>query len=357
MDEVRPERVLLVLFEWISTAKPAELLSAPDLCAMCQACKACQALAESTPAFWWQLVWSGCQSPPQFFVQAAAQQPRFAAVNSIKVQFCNGLTDAHLSETTLPPALRQLNLDGCHEITDAGIKAIAATCGRRLESLSLYWNMKVTDAAALTLALRCGPSLRHLCLSGCQKMSSTGILSLASRCNGLTSLDMTRLPNVDDTALAAIVQAQGAALRELRVFACSQYTDVPILALARHCPHLTALDCTGLRHLSDAGLVALAEGCRELSTAIFSWATRLTDEAVIALALGCGSRLRTLSLHGLTGVSAERGLAALAQGCASSLVELDVRGCVRLGPELTRADGEALREMFPRLRNTVVHKG
>jgi F-box/leucine-rich repeat protein 2/20 len=258
--------------------------------------------------------------PTAFFEEEHIVLPRFAHVRHIELQFCDDLLDTHLER--LPPSVSELTLDGCHGLTDAGIKMAATGCAKRLERLTLYCNNNVTNAALLTLSLRC-PSLTHLSLSGCKQIATTGVLSLASRCRRLRALNLTRLPLVDDTALGALVQSNPD-LRELRLYACSQYTDTPLLAVAG-CRQLTTLDCTGLSQLSDAVLLALGASCATLSTLLLTWVTGLTDIGVVAVSRGCP--LAVLSLHGIKGVG-EGSLSALAEHRASTLVALDIRGCV-----------------------------
>jgi F-box/leucine-rich repeat protein 2/20 len=60
--------------------------------------------------------------------------------------------------------LTKLNLAGCNEITDEGIKAVASGC------------QELTD----------------LNLSGCEKITDEGIKALASGCQDLTTLNLVR---------------------------------------------------------------------------------------------------------------------------------------------------------------------
>lgn len=320
--------------------------TAADLCHIASTCKHMRDCASASPNFWSHLDISQLPCPTRFFEDGIASRKCFSAVKMLSIQFCGTLTDDHL--TSLPPSVRRLSLDACHGVSDAGLKSLAAICGRSLELLSLYWNNRVTDRGLLLLSLRC-PCLTSLCLSGCKQVGSAGVLALASRCRRLTSLDLTRLVNVDDTAVAAVVQANPT-LCELRLFAVSQCGDQPLLTVAQYCRRMQTLDLTGLSKLTDAALVALGSDCRELHTLLLSWATAITDVGVCAVARGCP--LACLSLHGLRHVR-EAALEALATHCAQTLTAIDVRGCLHL----ERPTQEELRRLLPRLTTFVLHKG
>jgi hypothetical protein len=343
-----PESVVAEAFVVVALASTS-CLSAPDLCRLGSVCRAFHHSIKATPAVWAHVDLSPLRRPTQFFDGGYSRLERFGDVRSLTLQFCDELRDAHLR--LLPPSLRILVLDACHRITDAGIKAVAESCGKRLESLSVYWNNHISNSSALSLSLRC-PMLTSLSLSGCKLVGATGVLGLSSRLRRLRSLNLTRLPLVDDTALGAVAQANPG-LQELRLFAASQYTDAPILTVAGHCTQLSYIDFTGLGKLTDAAIVALGTSCHQLQTVLLSWATGVTDVGVVALARGC-PLLAALSLHGLKKIG-EPALDALAACCKDTLVEIDVRGCLSLGER--RLHPEELVKILPRLTNFILHKG
>ena len=161
------------------------------------------------------------------FFAGPSLDARFRSLTELNLSFCAGLRDTHLQNLQNPSAPLAA-LDCCHGVTDAGRWRRAAAAR---SSLLAVLDKQVTSSSALALSLRC-PRLRRLSLSGCQKVDSTGVLALASRCRELVALDLTRLPRVD-VALGAVVQANGG-LAELRLYACSQYTDAPLIVLAAH---------------------------------------------------------------------------------------------------------------------------
>lgn len=320
------------------------LLTANDLCSLAATCSELHRCAAGVPAFWSVLDFSQLARPTAFWQLGMPAAKRFGGVRELILQFCDGLRDEHLAQ--LPPALSRLRLDSCPAITDDGVRALAASCGPRLEELSLYWNNNVSDSGVAALALKC-PRLTALSLSGCKLVGSASVLALASRCRLLGALNLTRLPLVDDVALGAVVQANPR-LATLRLYAASQYSDAPLVMLAQRCARLAVLDCTGLNLLTDGALTALGAGCPALRQLTLSWVTRLTDVGVCAVAAACP--LELLSLHGLRNVG-EPSLRALAEHRTRSLTALDVRGCIGM-PRRSPAE---LLEKLPRLCTFILH--
>ena len=314
-------------------------LDAADLCRLARLCSECHQLRG--PAFWSWLDLSSLPCQTSFFEHGASRTSQFARVVSLTVQFCDLLRDDHLA--VLPPSVEELMLDACSAITDAGVKSVSATCGKRLRRISLYCCHRLGTPSALALSIRC-PSLTALSLSGCKLVAAAGFLALASRCRALRELNLTRLPLVDDTSLAAIAQ-NNPGLRDLRVYSDSQLTNGPLLAVAKHCAMLHTLDCTGLGQLEDAVLLALGHHCSALRVLLLTWVVNVSDEGVCAVARGC-RQLRTLSLHGIKGVGVPS-LEALVESCALTLVALDVRGCV--GIDMHNRSPAELTKRLPRL--------
>jgi len=256
----------------------SHFLLARDLCRLAATCTSIRQSAISAGSqFWARAELCGERDPVAFFESNAHGQ--FRGVRSLSIQFCNALTDEHLA--LLPTTVSDLSLDACHAVTDAGIKSVATRCRGGLRSLSLYTCIRLTKQAALQLSLRC-PHLESLCLSGCTAIESGGVLALAARCRKLRRLDLTRMPRVDDVALGAVVRANPL-LRELRLYADSQFSDTPFVnELAPTCSLLHTLDVTGMNKLTDAALLALAEGCAHLRHLVLSWVVKLTDAGVRA---------------------------------------------------------------------------
>ena len=64
-------------------------------------------------------------------------------------------------------------------------------------------------------------------------------------------------------------------------------TDTSVIALAEHCPGLTAIDLVCCPNITDASIVALAEHCTRLAQIDLYNCYRITDASIEALAKHC----------------------------------------------------------------------
>lgn len=150
------------------------LTSARDLSAIARTCREWHS-ASLEPGFWSRLDLRGLASAESAL--ALLSTPKFSQATVIAIQFCDTLLDSHLA--LFPPTLRELVLDACHRVTDAGVEIVAERC-RELRKLSLYWNNNVSDAGVLKVALFCR-RLVDLSFSGCHRITSTGVRRAGAR--------------------------------------------------------------------------------------------------------------------------------------------------------------------------------
>lgn len=152
---------------WQALLCVCEHLDARDLAAMARTCREWHGLSRE-PGFWSRLDLRGLASAERALVLLGT--PKFSQATMIAIQFCDALLDSHLA--LFPPTLRELVLDACHSVTDAGLETVAVRC-RELRKLSLYWNNNVSDKGVVKVALFC-KQLVDLSLSGCHRVTSTG---------------------------------------------------------------------------------------------------------------------------------------------------------------------------------------
>ncbi|XP_014671890.1 PREDICTED: F-box/LRR-repeat protein 2-like [Priapulus caudatus] len=86
------------------------------------------------------------------------------------------------------PKLQRLDLKGCWNVTDVGVKSIAQH-SREMRRLDLSWCFRVTDVALVHLARRCR-RLETLTLEHCLAVSVTGIVRLSESCPNLQTLNV-----------------------------------------------------------------------------------------------------------------------------------------------------------------------
>lgn len=75
----------------------------------------------------------------------AASKPAVASsIRRVSFEFCNSLQNFDLVQLGQFPALTELNLNGCRNLTDSAIEIVAEQC-HKLERLDLYWLVVLTD--------------------------------------------------------------------------------------------------------------------------------------------------------------------------------------------------------------------
>eukprot|EP01068_Selenidium_serpulae_P004249 Selendium_serpulae@DN3473_c0_g1_i1.p1 len=247
-----------------------------------------------------------------------------------------------------------INLNGCHNVTDAGLLTISRLCPK-LARLEVYWNTSISDEGIAALCrAECGANLETLNLSGCQTLTDATAKAMALHCKRLRRLDVTR---------------------------CTGMTDISILMFAERLPRLTGLNMYAWHHVKlpqavkqfaalgrlaaltfldlcgavcgDDEISSIARGCPALQHLNLTWVAALADGGVTALAAGCAV-LEWLSLHGNNKVTMAGLKALMAAPCAATIHSLDVRGCVHL-KEVLDDDFKGLRTAFPKCTTFVLH--
>eukprot|EP00927_Polykrikos_kofoidii_P061042 TRINITY_DN55930_c0_g1_i1.p1 TRINITY_DN55930_c0_g1~~TRINITY_DN55930_c0_g1_i1.p1 ORF type:complete len:341 (+),score=52.59 TRINITY_DN55930_c0_g1_i1:154-1176(+) len=276
---------------------------------------------------------------------------RGASIRQIRAVFCKGLDVATLRALPAMPALQVLNLDGCHDVDDDGIVALAQRC-KALTSISLYWNVRVTDKGfGRLLKSQQGDTLIDLSFSGCKNLSDETVQRIVSRGSNLEILDLTRCPQITNAGVLCVSEC----LEKLRVFRL--YAMAQLSPQAFTCLHkltrLEELDLCGCR-LEDASIVQFLEAANpsKLHTLNLTWCANLTDMAAIAVA-NCCPRLVWLSYFGSTTITAAAVHALASSACGPIIHSLDVRGLTQAA-EYSK-DATKLRELFPALVETELH--
>lgn len=117
--------------------------------------------------------------------------------------------------------LRELVLDECSAISDAGLLALAGRLRGRLAALSLRRCSKLSDASLVAAAE--GGGLARLCINGLHQAGPATLDALGRCCAAqLRELDVSFCPGLTEGSLGRLVERCGE-LR-LRVYGCSQLT-------------------------------------------------------------------------------------------------------------------------------------
>eukprot|EP01068_Selenidium_serpulae_P004250 Selendium_serpulae@DN3473_c0_g1_i2.p1 len=120
-----------------------------------------------------------------------------------------------------------INLNGCHNVTDAGLLTISRLCPK-LARLEVYWNTSISDEGIAALCrAECGANLETLNLSGCQTLTDGGVTALAAGCAVLEWLSLHGNNKVTMAGLKALMAAPCAAtIHSLDVRGCVHLKEV-----------------------------------------------------------------------------------------------------------------------------------
>ena len=232
---------------------------------------------------------------------------------------------------SLAASVRRISLSGCGRLTDRGLALIARRCPR-LEELEVQWCAGVTNGGLLDLTQRC-PGLHHLDVTGCPMVSAVSVQTQDRGPGahargqphhlGLTYLDLSDCPHVDDTSLRLVVESCPQ-LQYLYLRRCSQITDAALRSISSYCLMLRELSVSDCPLVTDTGLSELGRLGPSLRYLSVAKCDQLTDAGVRTLARHC-YRLRYLNMRGCEQVS-DSAVDWLSRSC-SRLRSLDIGKC------------------------------
>lgn len=295
----------------------------------------------------------GGENPAQALIRLmrSSLTDQGAALVELDITFCKSITNDLLKSLPKLPALQRLALDGCQEVDDQGLFAVAQRC-QWLHGLSLYWNTRATDKGFSGLMRgQKGKQLKNVSFSGCKQLTYETVQRLISRAPDVEVLDLTRCNNLSDAGALLVCESLDK-LRVLRFYAMAHLSSAAFTSLWR-LPHLEELDLCGCL-VKDEALLEFFEAAAtsRLQRLNLTWCLALTDATAFAVAHHC-PLLVWLSYFGNRNIT-DAGVEALAIGpCERSLRELDVRGLTQ-APKYSTGR-EALLQLLPRLVCTELH--
>ncbi|KAH7886206.1 hypothetical protein F5I97DRAFT_1808481 [Phlebopus sp. FC_14] len=177
---------------------------------------------------------------------------------------------------SLGPFIKSINLSGHTNLSPITLADVTTNlCVRsaptvaftytQLTDINLQGCSALTTQSLHSLLIR-SPFLRSLCVKGLQAVTNA-TLEVLALCQHLTSLNMSRCPNIDGEgirALSAAVSIRGArvGLKELRLSGLSDISDTMLSALGRAAPLLEVLDLSYCHSLHNSALEAFVS-CTE----------------------------------------------------------------------------------------------
>ncbi|XP_059007734.1 F-box/LRR-repeat protein 2-like isoform X2 [Mustela lutreola] len=254
------------------------------------------------------------------------------------------------------PALRSLDLSGCHSLFTSGTLLAQPETSQRVRQvlsglceLNLAGLRDLTDLSFNRLS-SCAPNLERLSLAYCHltfelrltrgsfgspdsspsQLSFHNLLQFVKeRAGRLHALDLSGTGLLPE-ALKALGGVAGLQLQELRLHGCQDLSTEAVIALCRLQSGLTSLDLSGCSELADGALLAIGRGLGHLWCLRLRKLQRLTDAGCTAL--GGLRELRSLDLAECCLVSGQGLAQALGSGhrAPAPLASLSLAYCSSL---------------------------
>lgn len=148
-------------------------------------------------------------------------------------------------------------------------------------------------------------------------------LHLSRYGHAVKSLDLSLIaPHVTDCTIRHIVRSCPH-LTSLNLSHCRLITNEGLRCLGGNSTHLKVLVLQNCRQITDVGLCYLKENCHTLDSLHMGGCTRITDTGVIALVTASGSTLRRINMSDCSRVTGSS-LHAIADLCGPRLEWLDI---------------------------------
>lgn len=266
-----------------------------------------------------------------FFTANTANNKNITVLKCNKVEVSDDLLVYMAAQC---PQLEVLTLKLSKTYTDIGLSAIAQHCNQ-LHELYFQQNDAITDDAIQLLVEHCS-KLRTLTLNNCTKMTDATLTSISTLArlhtlhisgrsaitesglfellnnsvfaSHLTDVDVSDVPTLTDASVRRIAQAC-VSLEVLNISGLSNVTDASIADIATYCSKLHTLYMRELIYITDSSIQGLVLSLgHNLHTIHIPDCARLTDDSVVAIAMQCNTRLTSLVLRGLEGLTDMAGI-------------------------------------------------
>lgn len=275
-------------------------------------------------------------------------------IQAVQLELAKGVDDETVSKIARKYATSctRVNLNAAgsgdervRQFGNLGLMSVSEYLENKLECLELFWNTKITSKGVLSVCRFCHENLKVLNLSGCVQLDDEGVREI-SKCRKLRYLDLTRVPKMTDASVALVVEGCRE-LEFLSLYANSQLTNKSFEKIDG-LTNLKFFDACGFNKLTDVTLFKLP---KTLRYANFSWCGSLRSEGICYVAENC-RHLELLSVHGNRNIT-EKLIQSLQIGQkeTKTLKVLDVKGCVNVKTNTL----EALREFFHSLQSIKFH--
>ncbi len=220
-------------------------------------------------------------------------------LTTLNLKRCHQISDVGVEATVGKfSQLRSLTLSHCELLTDRSLSIVLRTCVG-LTALDVSWCEKLGDGTALELvSLKAVVALR---LQGCAQVTDAGLKELGCLAT-LTALDLSLCEALTDDTFVQLGTLSR--LQTLDLHGCTNLTDRALEALSRGCPGLTKLNVNFCGKVTDAGVGALAQ-LRGLKLLDLGWCRLVTDLSILRLSSSAGNHLRCVNFSGCDKITNE----------------------------------------------------
>ncbi|KAH9923728.1 RNI-like protein [Epithele typhae] len=138
--------------------------------------------------------------------------------------------------------------------------------GGPLEHLDLSGNLNVTDAVLFQGIKPYARNLSALALADCVDLTDAGVAEFFGTwsAGAVAALDFSRIPELSDAALGALLNHSAASLTRLSINGWKDLSDTALQALPKMADGLRRLDVSWCRAVDDWFVKSLLEQCSEL---------------------------------------------------------------------------------------------
>jgi hypothetical protein len=207
-------------------------------------------------------------------IQHAECPPDLKAMNLVG---CVNVTDVGVRRMAQCSQLQSVDLTGCGKATDVGVRSLVQRSHLQLNETLKVDRRLVTDAVVIQYA-ECRPDLKSVDLAGCVNMTDVGVKSLA-QCAQLQSADLAGCVKVTDAGVQSLAQCPQ--LQSVNLQRCDEVTDAGVQGLAQ-CPQLQSVNLQQCGNVTDAGVQGLAQ-CPQLQSVNLDGCDKVTDAGGAAL--------------------------------------------------------------------------
>lgn len=189
---------------------------------------------------------------------------------------CNIITNESMLYVIRVKTLKILTLDGCVSITDEGVKSLEILA-EQLEVFSFAGCIHISDNGLECIG-KASHNLTILNANNCPNVTHNMLILFAKKNKRLNSLHAATCYITDEGMSELCTNLSPRHMTSLDVSFCREITDYSILSLAQSCPALQHLNLCGLSRVSTSSMQSIITKCWFLKTLVCEDMFLLTDE-------------------------------------------------------------------------------